>query len=722
MDFSLEGRTTLMATTTQTLTATFGPDVAVFKTEVVDVRVARWILDTPDLDVNDKERTKLKSLLRTCSNTTHDTTYKLGKDLKHDDCGRLIAQKTGLQLHSRRVRNALSQRHYWDVDMRNAQPTILEQLATRRGWVCEAVKRYTAKREELLTEIGDSLGIDRDEAKTRVNALFFGGSSMGLPPFFVNDLGPELRTLMKNLCDAYAKEYPKEAKRGVKALAAIVLQTEERRVLLAMDSALGRLGRSLDVYIHDGGLVRKKEGELEFPAEVLRAVEADVLRTTGYAVEYVVKPMETNLVMPEEAGGDKDDIAYAEMKRKWEDEGFKDYITFYLREQSCFVKVGTKATDNILMKGKGDLLTDEEANPLPSGELFVKRWFADPTRREYYKVDFLPGLDVPDHTYNLFRGFAVSPVAGDYSAFTEVLDLVSGKNDKVAEYIEKWMAHMLQHPSKKTGICIIVKGAKGIGKDTYFDGIGRIIGNKHYLTTAKPESEVFGKFNSQLSQLLFLKFEEANFETNRDNEDQLKKLITSEFESIERKGHDAIRTTSCVNCVMTTNKHIPIPMSDDERRFMLVEASADRKGDTEFWSRIQKAVRDPAVLGAYAHHLLTMDISDFEPTTIVRTRYYDDLLQSSCPYHARFFQRLLEGMDEERTEPYVWSARNLFAEMKQGMKLTYDITEARFGRDMRVYDEGTCLRKRRLGWGNEYIVYPQEMVTFLKGKGWWVDY
>lgn len=705
-----------MTTATTTLTLA-GPDVAIVKQEVFDVDFARWIIDNKDIGKDDRDAVRRLYKNRTNGNQ-HVTNYKLGKDIKHADVGRWCALRgEGLQCVSRDCRAALAQRYYWDVDIRNAQPTLLQQYAEKHGWICDKLKSYNENRDDHVQDIQDTFQIERGEAKERVCRVMFGGMCEGLTPFFVNELQPELRKLMENVYAANQKEYPSIAKRGIRSLMALILQTEERKCLMALDTSLSRQGRSLDVLIHDGGLVRKKDGESRMPEEILRKAEIDILATTGYKVSLAVKELKTTL---ERGDSDDDEAAYQALRTQWEETGWKGYTTFYLREQSCFVKVPDKLEHSILMKHKTDLYCDEEANYLPNGDLFVKKWLADPTRKEFYKIDFLPKMKAPENTYNLFRGFDIPALKGDYSVFTELLWLVSGKNQAVADYIEKWVASVIQMPWKKTGICIVVKGKKGIGKDTYFDAIGRIIGNKHFLTTSKPEMEVFGKFNSQLSQLLLLKFEEANFETNRDNEDQLKKLITSEHESIERKGHDPIRTRSCVNMVMTTNKHIPIPMSDDERRFMLVEASEDRRGDTEYWRKVQSAVRDRATLAAYHEHLMSIDLTNFEPTNVIKTHYYHDVLQTFVPYHARYFQRMLEDAGEERTETYHWSARSLFLAMKAGNARQQDLTEQRFGRDMRAYD--TIMTRTRKTYGSEYSCSPVALKAFLEEKQWWIDY
>ena len=295
-----------MDTQTETLTtATAGLDVAVVKTERFDPDFARFILENKD--VSSDERAAVRRLYKNRKDgNKHETRYKLGKDIKHEDGGRLHAvHSEGLQCLSRDCRSALAQKFYWDVDMRNAQPVLLEQLAQKHGWACPALTHYNANRDDYIAEVMEYLGCERWEAKERVCRLMFGGSGAGLTPFFVSELQPEVGTLMRNVYKEYAKTYPSSAKRGERSLMAMVLQTIERKCLLAMDASLAKQGRSLDVYIHDGGLVLKKEGETRMPDGILRQAEADIAATEGYTVSLAVKELKTTLER-----GAEEEVAY----------------------------------------------------------------------------------------------------------------------------------------------------------------------------------------------------------------------------------------------------------------------------------------------------------------------------------------------------------------------------------------------------------------------------
>jgi hypothetical protein len=686
------------------------------KVEQFDIDFARELRSNPDVPKED--RLKLGRYLKSAVNGNHKkVTYKLGKAMRTANLplGRLCAvDGMGLQAFPRDLRAALAGRYYWDIDIANAMPTLLVQYCERNGWVCPALKRYVETREEVLEELMSQLGIQRWEAKERIVALYNGGSSEGLTRFIVQELAPEALLLRKNVWNAnsevlkWLKNHPNQTGKGM----AWVYQTEERKVLLAMEAAFAKRGRSMDVYIHDGGLVRKKDGESELPARTLREVEEEVRETTGYSVRLVVKPMETTYERTGDSEGE-----YAEKKKAWEETGWKGAVWFKLRHPPCFVALSPDGT--VEQMSKSDLLQNEEDNVLASGDPFLKRWLPDPTKREYQKLVFAPKQEPPTGCFNLFQGFANLPAEGDTSAYQTCLRIVSGNDDQVFAYIENWLAHILQRPSVKTKVAIVVQGEQGAGKDTFFDAVGdNIFGKQYYLSTNTPENDIFAKFNARAGHKILVKFEEANFQTNKENADKLKGLITSTHGRIEKKGHDPIELEDFTNIVMTTNNEIPVVIEDTDRRFMLVKASSERIGDTAFWDDIHAKL--PKQAAAYHQYLLSKDLSDFVPwnqSTIPRTQFYKDVKQSFSPYHARFFQRQVE-LEMEMT----YTAHNLFSRMKADCPAALQLNETRFGRDMRLYVTAGVFAKKKTSTHNTYEGDAATMRQFLEAKGWWVDY
>jgi hypothetical protein len=704
-----------MATATTTLTSTAGPDVCVLKTEEFDIDFAQWIVNNKDISKD--ERDAVKRLMKDRRNgNKHETTYKLGKDIKHNDLGRFIAVRaTGLQCLSRECRSALAQKYYWDVDIRNAQPTLLQQYAEKRGWKCDKLTHFNKHRDDYMTELMADLAIPRDEAKERIHRLMFGGGAAGLTSFFVDELGPELGVLMKNIFTENQLKYPTIAKRpnATRSMMAMVLQTEERVCLMAMDVSLAKQGRSLDVLIHDGGLVRKKEGETKFPEEVLRRVERDVKDLLEYDISLVVKPLTTTLEREEL----QDD--YEQRKTEFETTGWKRHTHFKLRFPPMFIAI---SNDRVEQLHKGELLQNEEDNQCSDGSQFIKRWLEDPNKREYDRMAFEPGGEIGEHDYNMFRGLNVKPVAGDWSIFHTLLNLLVSHDPLGYEYVENWCARRVQRLGEKAGVCLIFQGRKGVGKDTLWDQFGKIFGDEHFHNTSRPEFTVFSRFTSQLARSLLIKFEEANFTTNKENEDQLKGLITSGVALIEKKGMPIIRVNSYVDCVMTTNQETPIPMTDDERRFAAFRCSEEKRGDLKFWDDIYARLKDGTQLSAWLHHLLHKDITGWSAKAIYKSRYYKDLVGVCAPLHARYFCEWVRMMDDEQQtqEVSMGSSQELMRAMNQKFpKFPWD-NHKKFGMMMRdCYVEVGPVRKEQGRLYNSYTVRPADLRVYMEERGWW---
>jgi hypothetical protein len=125
----------------------------------------------------------------------------------------------------------------------------------------------------------------------------------------VQNMHDELKNIAQNVWGCYPevativqkKRKPNDIQKLSSCLS-LVLQTEEHKVLMDIDAKLTQLGRSMDTFIFDGGLVRKKENEDELPESVLRQCEEHVKQTLGYDIKLVVKPMETSLILNSDDG------------------------------------------------------------------------------------------------------------------------------------------------------------------------------------------------------------------------------------------------------------------------------------------------------------------------------------------------------------------------------------------------------------------------------------
>jgi len=270
-------------------------DVSITKTEKFDVEFVKQLIDNPS--VLKEEREKLKRIMKErVRGNELDIVYKLGKNCKHEYLGRLCSLRgLGLQNLQKDIRAALTSELYWDIDMVNAQPTILKQYCEKNGFDCTLLKKYIDEREEMLSNLCDVLNIQRWEAKQKITSILFGGSIAGMPIWF-EQFNEEIKRIQRCIWDKnYEKlKFVRQQPNHLGKAMAYILQTEERECLLNIDQSLTKRGRYMDVYMHDGGLVRKKDNEEYFPKALLEEIEKDVFLNTGYKVNLLIKEIKTS--------------------------------------------------------------------------------------------------------------------------------------------------------------------------------------------------------------------------------------------------------------------------------------------------------------------------------------------------------------------------------------------------------------------------------------------
>ena len=379
-----------------------------------------------------------------------------------------------------------------------------------------------------------------------------------------------------------------------------------------------------------------------------------------------------------------------------------------------------------IYNGKINLLKHNELlhlynNVYCNSELFITKWIKDPEIRTYEELVYKPKQEVPDNVFNIFTGFPNEPVEGNIAPIQEVLRLLSNNDQKVFDYIEKWIAWILQRPSQKTGVCIIVQGEQGIGKDTYFDFIGNLLG-EYYFNTSRAEEDVFTHFDGHLKKVLLMKFEEASFLVNKKNETALKGWITCKDKSYTNKGFDPIKLDNYFNIVMTTNSEVPVVIEQTDRRFVLIKGSSEKRGHHQFWTEIHKQLNKPELLQAYLYYLLNIDLTGFNPReSRPITEYYEEVKQSFIPYHAQFFQHYIcTHCDEDNdTQSFHFRANDLLERMKQST--SFDLNKTKLGRNLKIYPDAILHRDEKR-YGTDYtITSGAKMREFLISQKWWVD-
>lgn len=250
-------------------------------------------------------------------------------------------------------------------------------------------------------------------------------------------------------------------------------------------------------------------------------------------------------------------------------------------------------------------VTDKRTEPVSA------KWMRDPDRRQFLEgVEFAPG-GAPPGVLNLWRGWAVEPDPGaSCERFLEhVRAVVCGGNRDHADYVLGWLAHMVQRPHEKPGVALVLRGAKGAGKDSVGEYVSRMIGRRHAPTVAQSE-HITGRFNARMENALFFHVQEGAWAGDRKAEEVLKYLVTSEFVEIERKGIDSINLRSVLRMFISANAQWVVPASRDERRWAVFEVADSFMGNDAYF-RALRAEMNGSGPAALLHFLRSYDLSRF---------------------------------------------------------------------------------------------------------------
>jgi hypothetical protein len=283
----------------------------IVKIEFFNPDAMQMLLRHNGLDFETKQQ--LQKYFKRRENGNRVTTlYDFCKDYAKHSIGRVyVAHGLGLVGFSRDVRNVLAKGLYWDVDMVNCHAVILAQLCHTHGWNCAGLKHYVNNREQVLDDIVAHYGCSHKDAKNLMIRLMF----LGHPEAWVGDsicesftqhlpfvvgLKDELHRIATNVWSSYAdvsnvvaRKKKKSQERKMSSCLSLVLQSEEHKILMAIDNSLKRQGRNMDTFIFDGGLVRRLKDETELPESILRQCEQDVKQSTNYDIKLIVKELTT---------------------------------------------------------------------------------------------------------------------------------------------------------------------------------------------------------------------------------------------------------------------------------------------------------------------------------------------------------------------------------------------------------------------------------------------
>lgn len=279
-------------------------------------------------------------------------------------------------------------------------------------------------------------------------------------------------------------------------------------------------------------------------------------------------------------------------------------------------------------------------------------WIASKSRRSYDGMCFRPQRPCRPSFYNLWRGFAVEPLAAGMTPSPVAAQSVAmwldharvnvcGGDPALLRWLVGLFAHLAQKPWEKPHVAVVLRGGKGVGKNALVERVAYLLGG-HYRLASNPRY-LLGQFNGHMENLLLFVLDEAVWAGNKQAEGMLKDLITGQHHLIEHKGQEPYAVDNCTRVVMIGNEEWIVPASQDERRFAVFDVGDGRKQDHAFF----KALQDGMEAGGYAlllRYLLEFDLAGIDLNTAPSTAgLLDQKLASLEPFHEWWRDCLSQG-------------------------------------------------------------------------------
>lgn len=563
------------------------------------------------------------------------TTYKLSnKKAGKLGWGRYYGNKGSLEQLEKEVRGTLCHEYYYDIDIVNCHFVLLSQFA--KEWFDKdlpEVDKYIANRESFLEQMGGS----RDDAKTEVIRILYGGltENKTLLP-----LSKETRAFSKHLSTlpqfADLFETCKSEKNIYGSFLSFVLQSEERKCMLAMKTSFQKLGWKVDVLAYDGVMIRKENK----PLPNLKPIMDDITTSTGYLVTLVQKefsfydiPKTSEELCP---GVSKD--AYNEMKIQFE------MNNFYYMPSNEMVEVYGREMTRMSLDHAREYYSAKwrftNSSKFEDYVTFFDLWRKDADRRIIRTIDMKPSTDstvfVMAPTFTWTDEAEESPLA--VAKFQELIQLFG--NEDQQEYITKWMAHCIQHPFEPSGTGLVSTGTKGCGKDTLFDFFMKwVIGASYSSNYSCGGSQFFDKHDTGRMNKFICKVEEANKEVFKKNADKFKSLITSETEIFNGKNQKPITAANYNRFILTTNGGCPVEMSNGERRFVVVACSTKYRGNLDYWADVRKILFNKEAGSTIGRWLSEMDLTGYNLRKIPEDPYQTEVVALEITSEEHFIEQ-----------------------------------------------------------------------------------
>lgn len=498
--------------------------------------------------------------------------------------GRLFGEGNSIQGLPKNVRGFICEGLTTDIDMINAHPTILKKLCEEHNIECPNLCLYINERKKILNKIAEEDNISYEDAKKKILVATNSNRKIVSANAFMKNYSKEMNRIQKTFMTIteydYIKEYAKKENNFEGSFINHILCINENNILQEMVACIGLADLKIHSLMFDGLMVY---GDITEPT--LRIIEEHIHKNTIFDnISLSIKEHSTTFELPDNYIPAKL-ITYEDLKVEFEKNNCKVDERF-VKEFDDEVKIYTRTSFTILYE---DLFYKDSVGG--KKKKFIQTWLEDPDKRKYIDFGSYPKESMcPQGVYNMWKPFPVEKItefANEEKCkkalewFKNHIKVLCKYEDKVADFVNMWIAQMFQYPEHKSTELIFIS-KEGAGKGCFLEFFKTIMGgSKRCWETTSPEKEVFGHFNGAMKDAFLVCFNEVNKSNFFNLNDKKKAVITDNNININIKGVPEFNIPSYHRFIAFTNN--PEPATKNKRRDIFIRSSDDKIGDNLYF-------------------------------------------------------------------------------------------------------------------------------------------
>lgn len=271
----------------------------------------------------------------------------------------------------------------------------------------------------------------------------------------------------------------------------------------------------------------------------------------------------------------------------------------------------------------------------------------------YNKVEFYPYLNNPPKLrdcFNIFGGFEMV----DYQPHVElqyegshmhkhIRDTLCNGDTAAFNYIDRWIAYMIQYPALRPDTAPLFVAEQGVGKDLFGSFVGSLLGGEYTLNFDNIDC-FFSNFNIEQRGKIFIRLNEISDKGAAFNKhDRFKGEITKEHSRIEPKGVDPYRVRHTGHYMCFSNKENCVYVENSDRRFAMIKSNNEHANDHAYFKPLLAEAKNKDFIKAAFDYYANMDLSDFNVRKIPITKFKEEQKIANLPVPLKFVLDIIRG-------------------------------------------------------------------------------